>query len=169
MEAVSHARYVRMSARKVRRVAELVRGKKVNEAIEILNFVHKAAAAPLQKTIKSAASNVLAEEGTAKVHPEDLRIKTLFVDGGPVWKRIRAVGMGRAYRIRKRTCHITVVVEGEPHAEVQKSSSARATAARPAKEEPKKAPKVKAATEKPATKEKKKVEKKAGKAMKGKE
>jgi large subunit ribosomal protein L22 len=161
VEAVSHARFVRMSARKVRRVAELVRGKNVNEAIEILNFVPKAAAVPLQKTIKSAASNVLAEEGTAKVHPEDLRIKTLFVDGGPIWKRFRAVGMGRAYRIRKRTCHITVVVEGEPKAEAVKVSALKAKAT-PAKEEPKKAPKMKAA-EKPAGLEKKKVEKKAKK------
>jgi len=169
MEAVARARFVRMSARKVRRVAELVRGKKVNEAIEILNFVPKAAAIPLQKTIKSAASNVLAEEGTTKVHPEDLRIKTLFVDGGPVWKRIRAVGMGRAYRIRKRTCHITVVVEGEPKAEMSRPSPVKAKAAQPAKAEPKKTPKVKAATEKPATEEKKKAEKKVGKAKKGKE
>ncbi|MGH8004792.1 MAG: 50S ribosomal protein L22, partial [Limisphaerales bacterium] len=144
MEAVSCARFVRMSARKVRRVAELVRGKNVNEAIEILNFVPKAAALPLQKTIKSAASNVLAEEGTAKIHPEDLRIKTLFVDGGPIWKRFRAVGMGRAYRIRKRTCHITVVVEGEPKAEALKSAAAKTKAAQTSKEEPKKAAKMKA-------------------------
>ena len=168
MEAVSRARFVRMSARKVRRVAELVRGKKVNEAIEILNFVHKAAAVPLQKTIKSAASNVLAEEGTAKVHPEDLRIKTLFVDGGPVWTRIRAVGMGRAYRIRKRTCHITVVVEGEPKAEMSRHAPVKVKAAQPAKEEPKKAARVKAA-EKLTAEEKKKVENKVGKAKKGKE
>lgn len=160
MEAVSRARFVRMSARKVRRVAELVRGKNVNEAIEILNFVPKAAAVPLQKTIKSAASNVLAEEGTAKIHPEDLRIKTLFIDGGPIWKRFRAVGMGRAYRIRKRSCHITVVVEGEPKAEALKSAAAKTKLAPAPKEEPKKAPKVKATTEKPAVEEKKKMEKK---------
>jgi len=123
MEAVARARFVRMSARKVRRVAELVRGKIVNEAIEILNFVPKAAALPLQKSIKSAASNILAEEGTTKIHPEDLKVKTLFIDGGPIWKRFRAVGMGRAYRIRKRTCHITVVVEGEPRAEMAKVAS----------------------------------------------
>ncbi|MCI0404854.1 MAG: 50S ribosomal protein L22 [candidate division Zixibacteria bacterium] len=165
MEAVARARFVRMSARKVRRVAELVRGKNVNEAIEILNFVPKAAAVPLQKTIKSAASNVLSEEGTAKIHPEDLRIKTLFIDGGPIWKRFRAVGMGRAYRIRKRTCHITVVVEGEPKAEALKSAAAKTKAA-PAKEEPKKTTKVKAAAEKPAVEEKKKVEKKTQKATK---
>src|SRR5262245_39033982 len=165
MEAVSRARFVRMSARKVRRVAELVRGKNVNEAIEILNFVPKAAAVPLQKTIKSAASNVLAEEGTAKIHPEDLRIKTLFIDGGPIWKRFRAVGMGRAYRIRKRTCHITVVVEGEPKAAAMRPSALKIKATEAIKEEPKKAPKTKAA-EKPTTEEKKKVEKKVKKTSK---
>ena len=131
MEATARARFVRMSASKVRRVAELVRGKIVNEAIEILNFVPKAAALPLQKSIKSAASNILAEEGTTKIHPEDLKVKTLFIDGGPIWKRFRAVSMGRAYRIRKRTCHITVIVEGEPRAEMVKAaSSAKAKAAK---------------------------------------
>ncbi|MCI0331022.1 MAG: 50S ribosomal protein L22 [candidate division Zixibacteria bacterium] len=155
MEATSRARFVRMSARKLRRVAELVRGKPVNEAIEILNFVPKAAAVPLQKTIKSAASNVLAEEGTAKIHPEDLRIKTLFVDGGPIWKRFRAVSMGRAYRIRKRTSHITVVVEGEPKAEAPRSPSIKTKTAKPAKPEAKAAGAL-AAAEKPE--EKKKVE-----------
>lgn len=154
MEAVSRARFVRMSARKVRRVAELVRGKNVNEAIEILNFVPKAAAVPLQKTIKSAASNILAEEGTAKIHPEDLRIKTLFIDGGPIWKRFRAVGMGRAYRIRKRTCHITVVVEGEPKVEAVRPVPVRAKSAKPEV----KTAKVEAAAEE--QEEKKKVEKK---------
>jgi large subunit ribosomal protein L22 len=151
MEATARARFIRMSARKVRRVAELVRGKPVNEAIEILNFVPKAASVPLQKSIKSAAANVLAEEGTAKVHPEDLRVKTLFIDGGPILKRFRAVGMGRAYRIRKRTCHITVVVEGELHKEAARS--APVSKAKPAK--PEKAAKVEAPAESPAKAEKK--------------
>ena len=167
MEATARARFVRMSPRKVRRVAELIRGKPVNEAIEILNFVHKAASLPLQKSIKSAAANVLAEEGTAKVHPEDLRIKTLFIDGGPILKRFRAVGMGRAYRIRKRTCHITVVVEGQLHKEITKTAP-------PSKEKPAKAAKVEnrakvqtaAAPEKLVKPEKKTKTAKAGKKAK---
>ena len=169
MEALSRARFVRMSARKVRRVAELVRGKNVNDAIEILNFVPKAAAVPLQKTIKSAASNVLAEEGTAKIHPEDLRIKTLFIDGGPIWKRFRAVGMGRAYRIRKRTCHITVVVEGEPRAEAPRPAAAKAKVVQTAKAEPKKTVKEKKAAAVEPAAEEKKVEKKVRKTKKAKE
>ena len=167
MEAVSRARFVRMSARKVRRVVELVRGKKVNEAIEILNFVPKAAAVPLQKTIKSAASNILAEEGTAKIHPEDVRIKSLYVDGGPIWKRFRAVSMGRAYRIRKRTCHITVIVEGEVRAESAKPAPSKAKTAKSAKAELKAAKVETAAAEKPAAAEAKK-EKKLGKTRKAK-
>ena len=114
MKAVARARFQRMSPRKVRRVAALVRGKPVNEAIALLDYVPKAAAVPLQKTIKSAVANALAVEGTAKLKAEDLAIQVIQIDGGPALKRIRAVGMGRAYRIRKPTCHITVVVAGEP-------------------------------------------------------
>ena len=77
--------------------------------------------------------------------------------------------MGRAYRIRKRTCHITVVVEGEPKAEMSRPSPVKAKAGQPAKEEPKKALKVKAAAEKPSVEEKKKVETKVKKTKKAKE
>jgi large subunit ribosomal protein L22 len=109
MEAKARARFIRMSARKVRRVADLIRGKNV-DALNILTFTPKAAAEVLGKTLKSATANALSEEGTAKLKAEDLRIKSILVDGGPIMKRIRPMGMGRAYRIRKRTNHITVVV-----------------------------------------------------------
>ncbi len=110
MEAKARARFVRMSARKVRRVADLIRGKNVEEALNVLTFTPKAAAAVLEKTLKSATANALAIEGTAKLKAEDLWIKKILVDGGPIMKRIRPMGMGRAYRIRKRTNHITIVV-----------------------------------------------------------
>jgi large subunit ribosomal protein L22 len=110
MEATARARFVRMSARKVRRVADLIRGKNVEEALNILTFTPKTAAAVLEKTLKSATANALSVEGTAKLKAEDLRIKRILVDGGPIMKRIRPMGMGRAYRIRKRTNHITIVV-----------------------------------------------------------
>lgn len=99
-----------MSARKVRRVADLIRGRSVEDALNILTFTPKAAAAVLEKTLKSATANAISEEGTAKLKAEDLRIKSIQVDGGPIMKRIRPMGMGRAYRIRKRTNHITIVV-----------------------------------------------------------
>lgn len=110
MEAIARARFVRMSARKVRRVADLIRGRNVEDALNILTFTPKAAASILEKTLKSATANALSEEGTAKLKAENLRIKSINVDGGPIMKRIRPMGMGRAYRIRKRTNHITVVV-----------------------------------------------------------
>jgi large subunit ribosomal protein L22 len=110
MEAKAKARFARMSARKVRRVAELIKGKNVDEALNILSFTPKAAASVLEKTLKSATANALNVEGTAKLKAEDMWIKKIMVDGGPIMKRIRPMGMGRAYRIRKRTNHITVVV-----------------------------------------------------------
>ena len=121
MEAKAKARFVRMSARKVRRVADLIRGRNVEEALNILAFTPKAAALPLEKTLKSATANALSVVGTAKLKAEDLWIKKILVDGGPVMKRIRPTSMGRAYRIIKRTNHITVVVTDgkEEEAKVQ--------------------------------------------------
>ena len=110
MDAIAKAKFIRMSARKVRRVADLIRGKNVDEALNILTFTPQAAAPILEKVLKSAAANALALEGTAKLKAEDLRIKRILVDGGPIMKRIRPMGMGRAFRIRKRTNHITIVV-----------------------------------------------------------
>ena len=95
-----------MSASKVRRVADLIRGKSVEEALETLFFMRKAAAHPLMQTIKSAASNAISSEGSARIKTGDLYVKEIRVDGGPVMKRIRPAPMGRAYRIRKRTSHI---------------------------------------------------------------
>jgi large subunit ribosomal protein L22 len=113
MESVARARFMRGSARKMRQVVDLVRGKSVDEALKLLSVLPKAAAVPVLKTVKSAAANALAAEGTAKVKSEDLSIKKIYVDGGPMMKRIRAMGMGRAYRINKKMCHLTVVLEGE--------------------------------------------------------
>ncbi len=111
MEAIARTKYVRMSPRKVRRVAELVRGKNVDEAINILNFTSKAAAVPLEKTISSAVANLInnTDEG-GKIDPETLIIKEVRVDEGPTMKRFRAGSMGRVMRIRKRTSHIHVKV-----------------------------------------------------------
>jgi len=110
MEARAIARYVRMSPRKARRVVDLVRGKEVDAAINILHFTRKRAALPVEKALRSAVANMLNNPGSKKANPEDLYVKTVFVDGGYTLKRFRAGSMGRASRIRKRTCHITVVV-----------------------------------------------------------
>jgi large subunit ribosomal protein L22 len=99
-----------MSPRKVRRVIQLVKNRPVSEALDILRYTHKAAAEPLDKTIRSAVANAISAEGSSAVKAEDLHIVDLRADPGPTMKRIRPMGMGRAYRIRKRTCHITVAV-----------------------------------------------------------
>jgi large subunit ribosomal protein L22 len=108
METRAISRYVRMSPRKLRRVVELIKGEHVDKALSILEFTHKAASKALYKTLKSAASNAIASEGSAKVKVENLYIKQVQIDSGPTWKRIRPVGMGRAYVIRKRTAHISI-------------------------------------------------------------
>src|SRR4030067_346401 len=102
MEIKAVSRYVRMSPRKLRRVADLIKGEPVDKALGILQYTHKAASKALYKTLKSAASNAIASEGSAKVKVENLFVKDIKIDGGPTWKRIRPVGMGRAYLGRKR-------------------------------------------------------------------
>lgn len=114
LQATARARFVRGSARKMRQVVNLVRGQQVNVALNMLSVLPKSAAQPVRKTVQSAAANALAAEGTAHLKAEDLRIARITVDGGPSMKRIRPMGMGRAYRINKRLCHLTVVLEGEP-------------------------------------------------------
>jgi len=110
MEVKATSKYVRMSPRKLRRVASLIKGKDYEMARSILEFTPKAASGALLGTMKSAASNAISKEGTAKVKVENLFVKDIWIDGGPTLKRIRAVGMGRAYRIRKRTAHVNVVL-----------------------------------------------------------
>ncbi len=108
METRAISKYVRMSPRKLRRVAELIKGEPVDRALSILEYTHKAASKAIYKTLKSAASNAIASEGTAKVKVENLYVKQVRIDSGPSWKRIRPVGMGRAYLVRKRTAHISI-------------------------------------------------------------
>jgi large subunit ribosomal protein L22 len=120
LEATAKARYLRMSGRKARIVADLVRGKKVDEAISILSYVPKRAADPIKKVVKSAAANAISEVGTGRLKAEDLIIKTIFVDNGPAYRRFRAASMGRAMPMKHRLCHITVVVAGEAREERQR-------------------------------------------------
>jgi len=110
MEAKAVTKYIRMSPRKVRRMADLIRKKNVGEALNILHFTNKAASVPLEKTLRSAVSNMLNVEGSSKVDPDDLYIKEIRVDEGVTLRRFRAASMGRAVRIRKRTSHITIKV-----------------------------------------------------------
>jgi large subunit ribosomal protein L22 len=103
----AQAKYVRMSPRKARLVAEHIRGRSVPEARAVLAFTSREAAGALDKVLQSAVSNAEANHGLAE---ERLYIKAAYVDAGPVLKRWRARARGRVARIRKRTCHITVLL-----------------------------------------------------------
>jgi len=124
MEVIATSRYVRMSPRKLRRVVELIRGKDYEMARNILSLTPKSASQALLGTMKSAASNAISREGSSKIKIENLFVKNAWIDGGPVLKRIRAVGMGRAYRIRKKTAHISIVL-AEKEAPVKSAVKAK--------------------------------------------
>jgi large subunit ribosomal protein L22 len=105
------ARYVHMSPTKVRRVVALIKDRPVQEALDILRFAPQAAAQPLFKVVASAAANA---ENNLDLDPDTLVVAAAYADEGPTLKRIRPRAQGRAYRIRKRTSHITVEVESQP-------------------------------------------------------
>ncbi|MDP9342318.1 MAG: 50S ribosomal protein L22 [Actinomycetota bacterium] len=107
MEAKATARYVRISPRKARRVVDLVRGRHVVEARRILQFSPLGASQTVSKVLNSAVANA---EQTPGIIPENLVVKSAWVDEGPTLKRFRPRAYGRAAQIRKRTSHITLVV-----------------------------------------------------------
>lgn len=107
MEARAVVRYVWISPRKLRQVAELVKGKAVAEALAILKFMPGKAAVPIAKVLNSAAANA---EHNLDLNRDDLYVKSILVDEGPIVKRYRPRARGRADLKRRRTSHITVVV-----------------------------------------------------------
>lgn len=107
MEARASARFVRISPRKARIVVDLIRGKKVEDARNVLRFTERAAAEVVEKVLNSAVANA---ERNLHVKAEDLIVGATFVDEGPTLKRIRPRAKGSASPIRKRTSHITVIV-----------------------------------------------------------
>jgi large subunit ribosomal protein L22 len=109
-QAVATARYVRMSPTKARQVIDLIRGRHVDDARRVLTFSGKAAGAPVKKVLDSAVANAEHNRG---LPGDELVVARAWVDEGPTLKRFRPRAMGRATRIRKRTCHISVVV-GRP-------------------------------------------------------
>src|SRR5438045_4018948 len=116
MEATARARHVRTSPTKVRRVIDLIRGRHVDEARRILKFSPLGVAQTVAKVLDSAVANA---EQTPGVIPENLLVKAAWVDEGPTLKRFRPRAYGRATRVRKRTSHITLVLESiEPITEV---------------------------------------------------
>jgi large subunit ribosomal protein L22 len=142
MEARCVAKYIRIAPRKMRLVANIVRGKSVNEAIGILKFTTKSGARPTLKAIQSAVANIVNREEAHDVNPDTLVVKTIFVDEGPTYKRFLPRAMGRATPIRKRMSHLTVAVSA-PEEAIEAESSA------PVEEQPKK---KRIASPKPAVK-----------------
>ena len=113
LEARCLTRFIRIAPRKMRLLADLVRGRKVNDALEVLQFSPKGAARPVEKAIRSALSNLLQNEGAKDIDVDDAFVRAIFVDEGPTMKRYTPRAMGRATVIRKRTSHLTVWVAGE--------------------------------------------------------
>jgi len=107
MEVAAKLRYARISAQKCRLVADQVRGLPVDKALDILRFSNKKAAGLVRKVLESAVANAEHNEG---LDIDELKVSTIHVDEGPVMKRIKPRAKGRADRILKRTCHITVKV-----------------------------------------------------------
>jgi large subunit ribosomal protein L22 len=107
MEARAIAKYLRISPRKTRLCADLIRGKRVEEAVNILSHTPKAGARMIFKVVQSALANARQDKS---IDVDTLYVKTVFVNQGPSLKRWQPKPMGRAGRIRKRTCHVTVVL-----------------------------------------------------------
>lgn len=108
MEARAVAKYIRISPAKVRQVVNLIRGKKVSEALAILKFTPNRASLPVAKVVRSAAANA---EHNYEMNEDDLFVAAAYVDQGPTLKRYRPRAYGRANVIRKRTSHITVILK----------------------------------------------------------
>ncbi|GAB2626126.1 50S ribosomal protein L22 [Paractinoplanes abujensis] len=127
------AKHVRISPNKARRVINLVRGLPAKEALTVLQFAPQAASEQVYKVLASAIANA---ENNERLDPDALLVSEAFVDEGPTLKRFRPRAQGRAYRIRKRTCHITIAVEAVQVARPAKKATAAKKAAPAKKAEP---------------------------------
>jgi len=110
MEAQALNRFVGTSPRKMMIVIDLIRGKGVEEALSMLHFSPKHAAKDAEKTLRSAISNLQSKDQAGRVDTATMYVKEVFVNGGPMAKRISPAPMGRAFRIRKRSHHLTIIV-----------------------------------------------------------
>ena len=120
--AIARATYVRVTPMKARRVIDLIRGKSAQQSLAMLKFAPQAASEPVAKVLASAIANA---ENNFSLDPETLVVSRAYVDEGPTLKRFRPRAQGRAYRIRKRTSHITIEVESIALASAQKKGRTR--------------------------------------------
>lgn len=134
MEAIAKTKYLKGSPRKARLVIDLIRGQNVSRALSILKFTEKRAADPIAKCLNSAIANAtyLAEQQNIAVDPDDLWVKTCFVDMGPHKnrRRMRPAPQGRAYREQRHYCHITISVTSEEKVKTEEDLKAEAARAR---------------------------------------
>ena len=142
MEARAQARFVRVTPMKARRMIDLIRGLPASDAQAVLRFAPQDASEPVGKVLDSAIANAT---NNHNLNPDSLFVAEAFVDEGPTLKRFRPRAQGRAYRIGKRTSHITVILESVAPKEPVKTKAPKKTAAAAAPE--KKAPAKKAAAE----------------------
>jgi len=117
MEATASAKYLRGSAQKARLVVDMIRGKDVNQALAILRFTKKRAAGHIEKCMRSAIANAneIAEKANISIDPDDLWVRTAFVDRGPTKnrRRVRPAPQGRAYREQRHFCHVTISLSND--------------------------------------------------------
>lgn len=154
-DPTARLRFVSIPPRKMRLVADMIKGMKVQKALDVLNFTPRIAAQHLAKTVKSAAANILSEAGTDNINAEDLYVKNIAVDAAPTQKRIRFQSMGRVFRIRKRYCHVSVWVAEHEEAvkareEAEAEQAKKATRPKAKKAGGKGAARKKTAAKKPA-------------------
>ncbi len=135
MEARAVHKYLPTSPRKMRLVIDLIRGKGVEEAISVLHFSPKHSAKEAEKTLRSAVSNLQNKEEAGRIDFSQIYVKDAFVNNGPTVKRIRPAPMGRAYRVRKRSNHLTIVVAIRDDVVAQKREKA-AKKKEPVKKQP---------------------------------
>jgi len=137
MEATASAKYLRGSAQKARLVVDMIRGKDVNQALAILRFSKKRAANGIEKCMRSAIANAneAAEKANISVDPDDLWVRTAFVDRGPTKnrRRVRPAPQGRAYREQRHFCHVTISLSNDAKPEPKGSKASAPVAAKPAK------------------------------------
>ena len=141
MEARALNRFVDTSPRKMMIVIDLIRGKGVDEALSILHFSPKHASKTAEKVLRSAISNLQSKDQAGRVDTSTMFVKEVFVNGGPMTKRISPAPMGRAFRIRKRSHHLTIVVATrEAKAKIAAKPAAPKAAAEEAAPKPKRKP-----------------------------
>jgi len=137
MEATASARYLRGSAQKARLVVDMIRGKDVNQALAILRFSKNRAASSIAKCMRSAIANAneAAEKANISIDPDDLWVRTAFVDRGPTKnrRRVRPAPQGRAYREQRHFCHVTILLSNDERPAAKGTRPAEADEAKPAK------------------------------------